>query len=165
MIAASLAMPMLAHAEPRHNIGFGVDIGVPDGLALDLSIKPNLPWLHGDLAVTNNVMAWGVRGGVGIDPINYVVSPIAVFEYGRYFSNNIPHENVTLAYDYANAHIGLATGSQSKFRFFFRGGVSWLWVNADHVNSLFSGISGVALSNTKVQLMIPSLKLGFNYYF
>jgi hypothetical protein len=169
-----------AAGPPRHRtFGMTMDVGVPDGAALGLVVRPHFDWLRIAGAVTHNGIAPGVRVGVTLDPIAFPIAPTLTFEAGHYWEGKLPmiQDSPTLGYNYANIHLGLEIGNRATFRFFLRGGVSYLDVNASNIN-MGSGSSGTVAANGSNAMsgsgignpsfsgwVAPSGKLGFSLYF
>jgi hypothetical protein len=141
-----------------------MDVGVPDGAALGLVVRPRFDWLRVSGAVTHNAMAPGMRAGVTLDPIAFPIGPTLTVEGGHYWGGKLPmvSDSPAVAYNYANFHFGLEVGSRAAFRFFLRGGVSWLDVSTAH--SATGGSSGIANPSYSGWLA-PSGKLGFSAFF
>ena len=68
-----------------------------------------------------------------------------------------------VGYDYANVHFGLEVGSRANFRFFLRGGASWLALSTSHLQTGGSG-SGIG-DPSFTGWLAPTGKLGFATYF
>jgi hypothetical protein len=155
-------------AEPHHRtFGMFMDLGVPDGGALGLVVRPRFDWLRIGGAVTHNGMAPGMRLGVTIDPIAFPIAPTFTIEGGHYWEGRLPvvSNSPSIGYNYANFHLGLEVGSRAAFRFFLRGGVSYLDVNTAHFQSAPSG-SGSGIGDPSYSgWLAPSGKLGFSAYF
>ncbi len=166
---------------PRHRtFGVSMDVGVPDGAALGLVVRPRFDWLRIAGAVTHNGIAPGVRFGVTLDPIAFPVAPTLTIEGGHYWQGTLPmiQDAPAVGYNYANFHLGLEIGNRSTFRFFLRGGASYLDVNGSSFQSP-TGMSGASSSGTTAVAtsgsgfgnpsfngwLAPSGKLGFSLYF
>jgi hypothetical protein len=182
---AHLAAPPNAdhpsEAAPRHRtFGMSMDVGLPDGAAVGLVVRPRFDWLRIGGAVTHNGMAPGARVGVTLDPIAFPIAPTLTVEGGHYWEGTLPviKNGPAIGYNYANFHLGLETGNRSTFRFFLRGGVSWVDVSATHLPATggtggtgggaggMSVMSGSALGDPSYSgWLAPSGKLGFSAYF
>ncbi len=152
----------------RHRtIGMTMDLGVPDGAALGVVVRPAFDWLRLGAAATHNGMAPGVRLGVTFDPVDFALAPTFTAEGGHYWAGTLPgvSKAPSIGYDYANLHLGLEVGSRATFRFFLRGGVSWLDVSTAHFQNA-SGGTGSGIGDPSFSGWIaPSGKLGFSTYF
>jgi hypothetical protein len=146
----------------RHMWGMAMDVGVPDGAGLGLSVRP-VDWLRVGAAVTHNTMAPGARVGVTLDPMRTPVGITLTVEGGHYWSGAVPgiQGAPAVAYNYANFHAGLEFGDRSSFRFFLHGGASWLDMSASASQSGLSGLSNLSYRGW----IAPSAKLGFSLYF
>ncbi len=142
-----------------------MDLGVPDGVALGLVVRPEFDWLRFGGAVTHNGMAPGARIGLTLDPLAARVAPTFTVEGGHYWGGRLPmiSDSPSIAYNYANFHLGLEVGSRAAFRFFLRGGVSWIDVTSAQSPSAGGGPS---IANPSYSgWLAPSGKLGFSAYF
>jgi hypothetical protein len=144
-----------------------MDVGVPDGAALGLSVRPFVEWLRVSAAGTYNGMAPGARVGITLDPISFPIAPTLTVEGGHYWAGSVPTMNdaVAVGYNYMNFHLGLEFGSQSSFRFYLRGGVSWLDISST-INQQASGSGSPTVSDPSFSGWVaPSGKLGFATHF
>ena len=109
-------------------------------------------------------MAPGVRVGVTVDPIAFPIAPTLTVEGGHawegwlVFVNDAP----SVSYNYANLHLGIEMGNRATFRFFLRGGVSWLDGSTAHLDT---GTSGAIGNPSYRGWLAPTGKLGFSAYF
>jgi hypothetical protein len=153
---------------PRHRmVGMIMDLGVPDGVALGLVFRPQFDWLRLAAAGTYNGMAPGVRLGVTIDPIAFPIAPTLTVEGGHYWEGRLPMINdaPSLSYSYANFHFGLEAGNRATYRFFVRGGASWIEGSTANFQSTAGG-GGPAIGNPSFNgWLAPSGKIGFAAYF
>jgi hypothetical protein len=144
-----------------------MDVGVPDGAALGLVVRPRYDWLRIGAAVTHNGMAPGARLGVTFDPIVFPMAPTFTVEGGHYWEGTLPmvKNSPAIGYNYANFHLGLEAGSRAAFRFFLRGGVSWVDVRTAHFQGA-AGTSGSGIGDPSYSgWLAPSGKLGFSLCF
>jgi hypothetical protein len=155
----------------RHRwVGMQFDLGVPDGAALGVVVRPYVNWARLNLSGTYNGMAPGIRGGVTLDPIKFPVAPTLTFEGGHAFDGSVPGTGTSLPkfdYDYANLHLGLEFGNRDRWRFFLQGGPSWLHVNTNDFQSVVgSSDASLRIGNPTANVsVIPTAKLGFALYF
>jgi hypothetical protein len=153
---------------PRHRtFGITTDLGLPDGAGVGISIRPAVDWLRIGVAGTYNLMAPGVRVGVTIDPIAFIMAPTFTMEAGHSWAGRLPGSDApAVGYTYANFHLGIEVGSRSKIRLFLRGGASWIDATPTHLQSGTSSESGAGLLNPSyVGLLVPTAKVGFSTYF
>lgn len=150
--------------EPKHkNFGFGFDVGAPDGVGINFVVRPNVDWLRADIGVTYNVISPGIRGGLTLDPINFIIAPSFTIDGGYTFMGNIPGKSTQLDLTYVNFHPGIEIGSRKSFRFFIHAGPSYLYSTGNHVDNLLGNKSTeFKLYNTSVSgWFTPTAKLGF----
>ncbi len=159
---AKAATPVRRH----RTFGMTMDIGVPDGAALGIVVRPRFDWLRLAAAVTHNGIAPGLRLGVTLDPIAFPIAPTLTIEGGHYWAGPLPmiQGSPSIGYDYANFHLGLEIGNRATFRFFLRGGVSWVDMSGAQAQNT-SG-NGSSIDNPSYTgWLAPSAKLGFSLYF
>jgi hypothetical protein len=155
---------------PRHRwLGVQADVGVPDGAALGLVIRPKVDWLRLEAAGTYNALALGGRLGLTLDPISFPVAPTLTFEGGFAGQGTVPgHANLPgVGYGYVNFHLGLELGNRDSWRFFVHGGPSFLHVTTSNFqNGVGLGASGVTLADPTADVwVVPAFKLGLALYF
>jgi hypothetical protein len=157
-------------AAPAHRaFGLTMDVGVPDGAAVGVVVRPKFDWVRLGASATHNGIAPGVRLGVTIDPVDYPLAPTLTVEGGHYWEGKLPtlKDSPSIGYNYANFHVGLEVGSRASFRFFLRGGASWVDVTAasqtqgSMTGGTVSGIGNPSYSGW----LAPSGKLGFSAFF
>lgn len=171
MGAASLiALPAYAE-ESKHKFkaGLQMDLGVPDGLAAGITVKPFINFARFNLAGSYNGLAPGLRGGVTFDPIKLLIAPTLTFEYGKTWYGKPPviEDVPKIGYEYVNTHLGLEIGNRDSFRIFLHAGPSWVWadtqgfaavVNPSDKSLQVGELSGIARIN-------PCAKIGFVSFF
>jgi hypothetical protein len=145
-------------------IGATFLVGVPDGIAPGISFHPWTNFVHLDLSLSG-LLSIGVRGGVTLDPFDWVVAPTLTLAAGYNGMAALPFvsaQSIRFETSYINVQLGIEVGRRSRFRIFLRGGYSHLWINTDYRPS-YSG--GQVTSPTKVQIDLwPSLNLGVTGY-
>jgi hypothetical protein len=172
----------------RTIIGLGIDGGAPGGGAVTLLVRP-LWWLRLNGGLAYNVAGFGYRGGITLSPADWAVSPTLNIDAGQYLSGDL-NKLVTVndsntayvaavrtllsktTYRFATAQIGLEFGSQRRFVFYVRGGLTYF-------ESSLSGaeITAVAQAknpdpnntfnfrgDTKFSGILPCASLGFNLF-
>lgn len=156
-----------APSRPHHTFGMTMDVGLPDGAALGLVVRPKFDWLRLGAAVTHNGMGPGVRLGVTLDPIQYAVAPTLTVEGGHCFAGTVPgiQGSPSIGYDYANFHLGLEFGNRSSFRFFIRGGASWVNMSGAQAQNTVINNGSTIMNPSYTGWVAPSAKLGFALYF
>lgn len=168
MVLATVSAEAGDESSPRFRyVGMNFDVGAPDGAALGVVVRPHLNWLRLNLAGSYNGLAPGVRGGLTLDPINFPVAPTATFEYGHFWDGTVPgvHQSPEVGYDYANLHVGLEFGKRDVWRFYLRGGATWIDAHAGGFQSTINLPNGVSVGDPTIQGWLPSGKLGFAIYF
>lgn len=176
--SAEASVPSTA-AHALAHFGGGIDVGVPDGLAV-VGIWRPLSQLRLTFGPTYNTSSFGLRLGVTWSPIKFVINPTLTVEAGHYFTGNdtsllstwVGKSGVAastfkdLSYDYANAHLGLEFGA-SRFVFFLHFGLSWVGLHVHDFQTFIrqqTGDDSIEASDPTVRLTTPSLKLGFIFY-
>jgi hypothetical protein len=154
-------------ASSRRRIwGLSMDLGVPDGAAIGLTVLPR-DWLRLDASITYGGIAPGGRLGVTLEPFAWMLAPTLSAEGGHCFGGAIPgvQSISSVSYSYANFHAGLELGGRSSLRFFLRAGVSYLDATMA-VASSAAGPSSVHLAGLSYDgWIVPSAKVGLSQYF
>jgi hypothetical protein len=154
-------------ASARVKVGMGLDIGVPDGAALAIVVKPGLDWLSVAGAVTYNGMAPGLRLGATVAPFATIISPTLTIEGGHAWQGTVPGVSGSpqIGYTYANFHVGIDVGSRNGLRFFLRGGVSYLDMSASNLSPA-SSLGDIGITSPSYSgWLAPSGKLGISTFF
>lgn len=142
---------------------FGVSLiaGVPSGIAPSLSIHPATNFVHIDIG-PSGALAFGVRGGVTIDPFDWVVAPTLTVE-GSYFGwADLPGIRGG-RFDVASVGVlaGVEVGRRSRFRIFARAGYAHLWGSTKGLTARYA----VALDAPHYTLdLLPALELGLTAF-
>src|SRR5438874_6660675 len=172
----------------RTIIGLGIDGCAPGGGAVTLLIRP-LWWLRLNGGLAYNVAGFGYRAGITLSPADWAVTPTLNIDAGQYLSGDlnklvtVNDSNATFVaavrtllskttYKFATAQVGLEFGSQRRFVFYVRGGLTYF-------ESSLSGaeITAVAQAknpdpnntfnfrgDTKFSGILPCASLGFNLF-
>jgi hypothetical protein len=180
--AASIAAP--AERKPWRTlplIGVSLGAGFPDLANLNLVVRP-LDWVRLYGGPSWAYLSWGLQGGVVLSPINWYVTPTLSFQAGMLFSTNATRfvkgdggggkaEEFKpllqrLDYHYYAGDLGLEFGSPRGFNFFLRFGLCFVVAKANgtatHVDDNGTAMS---ISDPRVSAWLPSVKLGFQYWF
>lgn len=172
LTAALLTISTSAYAEekPRFKmVGMHMDVGVPDGGAIGVSVRPTLNWLRLNLSGTYNSIAPGIRGGITLDPIKFPVAPTLTLEGGHAFRGSIPFTDKfgDVSYNYANLHAGLEFGNRDSWRIFLHGGYSWIDLQTyNFSDAVGNEDKSLLISDLRVSARFaPTAKLGFVIYF
>ena len=163
--------------------GIGLDVGAPAGAGLVGIFRP---WkcLRANAGLAYDVIGFGVRGGLSFVPWHWAVSPSLNLDFGHFFSgdagmfvsNPTPTQKSLLnqaTFDFISPQIGLEFGSQRRFAFYVRGGLTYIG------NLSFAGKDVAAEANANMETgdgtwggtgdlafraLIPSFSLGFNLF-
>jgi hypothetical protein len=161
-------------AERWPRVGAMVDVGVPDGLIGSLVVRP-WKWVRVYGGGGSNSVSKGWRTGLALIPFG--AGPSVSVEYGRYGqgdANGLVRSMTggsfdgsplleKLAYDYANAHVGLEFGGK-RFTFFVHGGVSRVWAQLHGSGGTLTDTGSDTVvqvsSEPKIKAFGSSLKVG-----
>ncbi|WP_164015804.1 hypothetical protein [Pyxidicoccus trucidator] len=186
LLALTAATPALAQDDGAggselHRFGLLLDAGAPHGVGVSAVLRP-LPWLRLQAGPTTNTLSFGLRGGVSILPLQTFIAPSFNAEAGHYFGSEYSEvvdwlgaspsrtsaaiRDVT--YDYVSGSVGLEVGSASRFNFFLHLGLSYVALGVDDASALLQDATddpSVTARNLSVRATIPSVKVGFLFYF
>lgn len=164
-------MSTVAHADDDAHplrIGFGADVGVPSGAALGVIIHPKEDWLTAEASLTHNVLNFGGRLSLKLDPMALAKNlPIGVFvdvQGGFAGAGNVPgHSDLpSVGYDYVNLYGGLRFGKPNGFNWNLEMGPSYMHVSTGNFSSVVN-TTGVTLGNPQANLWIaPAFSTGFS---
>jgi hypothetical protein len=171
--------PTPLRPEAKSRWGLLLDAGVPGGVSLSVVYRPtSIVRLWAGPAW--NYVAWGAQGGVALVPWHFVVSPVLSGEVGRFFGADVSFLTRTgdavpdglrpllesMTYTYAAAHLGLDFGSQRRFLFSLRAGLSYVAFDTRGTATVSEGAgSTVTFSDPRIRGTLPSVKLGLHYWF
>ena len=149
-------------------VGFGMDLGVPSGIALGVVVHPKIDWVSTELSLTHNVLAFGGRLSVKLDPIalkpNFPIALFADFQGGFAGNGSIPgHSDLpTLGYDYLNIYGGLRLGRPNGFHWNIEVGPTYMHVASGNFQSVVGNTSGLTVGNPTVNgWIVPTFTTGF----
>lgn len=159
------ASDVLAADRPPIRVGFQVDLGAPDGLALGAVFSPVKDWAKVSGAFTFNGFTRGARAGFTFDPLKTFVAPTFTAELGFSGETNasrvVGHDVPRFTYEYINLHPGIEFGKRNGFRFFIRAGFTKLWAQAYGTQAAV-GDPNVFVSDPTARLWLaPTFKVGF----
>ena len=103
-----------------------------------------------------------------MDPFKFPVGLTLTGDVGGYFPASVPGvaKSPTLAYTYENILLGTEFGSRSGFRFFLRGGITHMDVNASGLDKSFTLPGGATLGSPHVSAWAaPAVKIGMQWLF
>ncbi len=129
--------PQPVVAAPRHKWG-GIDLfcGVPSACAGGMIFRP-LNWLKLEVGVGHNLMAPGFFGAITLDPMPWAFGLTLTGDAGHYFSGPVPfmQNPPSLEYSFLEALGGLEFGPRNSWRFYFRGGITYLDATVSNFNA------------------------------
>jgi len=161
-------------SEVRH-FGLQLDGGFPGGAGLAAVFRPYRAFRF-DGGANYDLAGFGVRAGASYIPFEWAVTPTLNLEGGHYFQGDASKftSDATarvllreVQHDFVTTSVGLEFGSQQRFVFFLRGGISWIWSEARNVQEAIAagnpGSSSTLVSAGNVQIFAraPSVSLGF----
>jgi hypothetical protein len=166
-------------AGPDGRFGALVDVGLPEGVAVSAAFRP-VPMVRLFAGPAWNYLAFGIQGGVSVAPWRLAVTPVLTAEVGRYFGANasflarggqgVPSELSPLlkdmSYTYGAIHAGIELGSQRGLSFAFDVGLGYVALDAKGaVTKTDSSGATATFRDPRVRATLPSVKLGFHYWF
>jgi len=161
-------------SEVRH-LGLQLDGGFPGGAGLAAVFRPYKAFRFNG-GVNYDLAGFGVRAGASYIPFEWGLTPTLNVEGGHYFEGDASkYANSATArvllrsvqHDFVTTSLGLEFGSQQRFVFFLRGGISWIWSEARNVReAVAAGNSAsssqlVSAGNVSLFARAPSVSLGF----
>jgi hypothetical protein len=176
LIVAVLCMASTASAAESapnpHSLraGFGMDFGVPSGVALGLVVHPKVDWVSIQLSLTHNVLAFGGRLSVKLDPLalkpDLPIGLFADFQGGLTGQGKIPSmdDYPSVGYSYLNLYGGLRLGKPNGFHWFFESGPSYIYAATEGFQAFADkkGSKGLTVSNPTVSAWVtPTFVTGF----
>src|SRR3989440_11575198 len=162
-------------------ISLGIDGGAPGGGGLTLLVRP-LWWLRLNGGLAYNVAGFGFRGGITLAPADWAVTPTLNLDAGRYLSGDMnkfvtvsdPSERALLSkttYTFATAQLGLEFGSQRRFSFYLRGGITYVYsrLSGADITAIAASHNGdpnntFTVGDAKISAIAPCASLGFNIF-
>jgi hypothetical protein len=166
---AALLFSLPASAQTL-SLGPSVDIGVPSGLSIGITVHPFQDWLTVSPSLNWNYLSFGGRLSVKLDPMALAKRlPFGVFldyQIGFFEQGTIPgHSPTSLSYDYINAYGGLRFGRASSFHWNIELGASYLSAGTQNAQSLFT-VSNASIGNPRMTGWItPTFITGFEIPF
>ena len=176
--------PVLSAEQPRpsswsalyggNHFGLLADGGVPGGAGLAGVFRP-WSFLRVEGGLNWNYLRFGLRGGVTVIPFEWGVTPTLHLEGGHFFPGdasrftNSAGAKILLGHvpeDYWAASLGLEFGSQQRFVFFLRAGLSWIRTEASNIaqsvaaDNPGSTTTVKSAGNVSILLQVPTLSTG-----
>ncbi len=169
-------VPAAAPGLPR--FGLAVDAGAPEGVVASALYRP-FPALRIFAGPSWNYSALGFHAGATVVPWRFALTPTLSVEGGRYFSSDLSwlardSRGVPAAlepllrdvsYAYGSLHAGLEVGSPSGLALSVSAGLSYLSVRSRGTATTTAGGARVELSDPRIRAVLPSVKLGLQYWF
>ena len=158
--------------------GLLMDAGVPGGAGIAGMFRP---WsvLRVEGGLNYNYLSVGLRGGLTLIPFEWGVTPTAHVEVGHFFEGDAssftsdPGAKIALSHvpeDYLSASLGLEFGSQQRFVFFLRVGVTWIRTEARNIAQAVNADNTTGSTTTKsardipLLLQVPTVSVGALLY-
>lgn len=173
------AAPPPAPARRPSQWGLLLEAGFPQGATLSASFRP-VPAVRLFAGPAWNYLGFGLQGGVSLVPWHFAVTPILTLEAGHYFSEDVSFiaqssQGVppdlrslmkSMGFTYGSVHAGLELGSQNGFAWTIGLGLTYVALDAKGTMTK-TDASGttVTFKDPRVRGTLPSLKLGFHYWF
>lgn len=158
-----------------NHFGVMVDAGIPGGAGAAVVVRPwQLLRVHAGMSW--NYFGFGVKGGATLVPFHWGVVPTLGLEAGHFFNSDASRvtNDATLkeilknvSYTFVTGDIGLEFGSQNRFVFFIRGGMSYITGPVKNVARAFQagGNTNVtSAADATLSYFGPTAKLGFILY-
>lgn len=158
--------------------GLIIDAGVPTGAGLAAMFRP-WRFVRVEGGLNYDYVSFGLRGGLTFIPFEWAVTPTAHVEGGHFFEGDASSftsdasAKILLGHvpeNYLSASLGLELGSQQRFVFFLRFGLSWIWSEgrnvAQAVNAANTGGATTVKSaqNIPLLLQVPTVTAGALLY-
>lgn len=148
--------------------GFGMDLGLPSGLAVGFVVHPKVDWLTLQASFTETYLAPGGRLSVKLDPMALMrklpVGLLLDLQGGFAAREGFPgHADLpSVGYDYLNVYAGLRLGKPNSFHWLFEVGPTYMHANTDRFGSLLGSGSSLSIGNPTVNGWIaPTFSTGF----
>jgi hypothetical protein len=159
------------------HFGLQLDAGLPSGGTVALVARP-WKFLRVNGGMGYNAIGFGVKGGVALVPFHWAVVPTLSLEGGRFFpadasrfagggSGAARQLLSDVGYDYLSADLGLEFGSQNRFVFYLRAGLSQVQARIHNVNAAMQEANaGVRMTaaDPAVSARLPTVRVGFLIY-
>lgn len=148
-------------------VGMGFDLSAPSGAALGVEARlPHVPWFKLGVSGTY-LLAPGVRTNVLIDPINFVIAPVANVDVGHQFTMKVPgiSNSPSMDFNYLDLQGGAAIGKRDGARFLLMAGMSYLDGSVQHLDKSFTLPGGTTVGSPKFNGWVPNIKTGFELLF
>jgi hypothetical protein len=153
--------------------GFGASVGLPSGFGVGLVVNPWIDWARVELSLQNNVLSFGGRASLQIDPMTIKPRlPVGLFgdlQYGFFPKGSIPGHSSdypSVGYDYESILLGLRLGRPNGFHWSLEAGPSHLNASTGNFQAVTGKSSSVTVGNPTVSGWIfPAVETGFSIVF
>jgi len=161
-----------------NHFGLLVDGGVPGGAGLAGTFRP-WRFLRVEGGLNWNYISLGLRGGVTVIPFEWGITPTLHLEGGHFFPGDASRftsgagAKLLLGHipeDYLSASLGLEFGSQQRFVFFTRVGLSWIRTEVSNIPQAIAaenpGSTTTVKSAGNISMLVqaPTVSLGVLLY-
>jgi hypothetical protein len=161
-----------------NRFGLQIDAGVPAGATVAFVARP-WSFLRVNAGLGYDVLAFGVKGGVTLIPFHWAVTPTLGLEVGHFFSGDATRFATvndaalkrllgSVGYDYLSADLGLEFGSQNRFVFYVRGGITQVYPSMGNFQQALQAANPSAARITASEPALsgryPAARLGFILY-
>jgi hypothetical protein len=161
-----------------NHFGLLVDGGVPGGAGLAGTFRP-WRFLRVEGGLNWNYVSLGLRGGVTVIPFEWGITPTLHLEGGHFFPGDASRfssdvgAKLLLGHipeDYMAASLGLEFGSQQRFVFFLRMGLSWIRTEVSNIAQAIAADNPGATTkvksagNASMLVQAPTVSLGVLFY-
>lgn len=164
------------------HFGLEIDAGAPAGAAAAFVFRP---WYFVRLnaGVATDVIGVGVKGGVTLVPFHWGVVPTLGFEAGHFWQGDATRFGTvsdaalnkllqSVGYDYLSADVGLEFGSQDRFVFYVRAGMTQVYPSTSNFQAALNAVNGLSCAappciraaDPTLSGRSPAARLGFILY-
>lgn len=180
LLVAALAAP--ASADDMTRVGMQLDLGLPGAAGATLVYRP-MWWVRVDGGLAYDYVGYGARAGIKLAASHGFVTPTIGVDAGHFFTGDASELMATsdpamqqllknAVYDFATAHLGFEIGSQRRFSFYMRGGISYVAATASGAaltaaldEQLSDSMLVARVGDAKLRAVLPSASVGFNIFF
>jgi hypothetical protein len=161
-----------------NHFGLLADGGVPGGAGMAGVFRP-WSFLRVEGGLNWNYISVGLRGGVTVIPFEWGLTPTIHLEGGHFFPGDASRfasgagAKLLLGHvpeDYLSASLGLEFGSQQRFVFFLRAGLSWIRTEVSNIAQAIAaenpgGTTTVkSAGNVSMLVQAPTVSFGVLFY-
>jgi len=172
---APAAAPSFFYEGPH--FGVQIDAGLPSGGAVQLLARP-WKFLRLGGGAAYNMVGMGVKGSLTLLPFHWIITPTLGLEAGRFFpadasrfvsdADTVARQLLSrIGYDYLSADVGIEIGSENRFVFYVRAGLSELYPTVGNVSAALQAANPsmrVTAADPTLRARIPTVRVGFLLY-